>query len=802
MSEDLISEFQEKGNKLTPMMQQYLDIKSRYQDTLLFYRLGDFYELFFDDAKKASRLLDLTLTRRGNVSGDPIPMCGVPFHAADNYISRLIKLGESVVICEQYGIPGKQKTMERKISRIVTPGTVTDEGIAPENQENLIASIYKGTHYYGYAWLNLSSGVFKTAIARDLSEVGLYLDKTTPAEIIYPENFKELDCINEIQSRKAVPDWNYELKTAYRALCTQFATQSLLGFDIEDLEDAICAAGALLAYVKETQNVSIDHVRAIARDDNSGFVILDKTAQRNLELQQNLRGDKRGSLLGVLDKTCTPMGCRYLRSSLVTPIRNNFEVNSRLDIVEALIATGTYEKIENDLSSIGDIERIAARIGLSSAKPKDFAVLRDSLKLVPNLKDVLNSAGSEALTAYAASIDALPQIENLLTRAIAKVPSTFLRDGGVIADGYSEELDTLRKLMNGSEEILSKIEAREKAASGISTLKVNFNSVHGYYIEVPRSQSDKVPATYIRRQTLKNNERYITPELKELEEKTLNAQEKSLALEKQLFEEIMQALKQELPTLTTLALMLAKLDMLNSFAVTAYENNYHRPVLSRERVLKISQGRHPVIETLSDKPFVANDLDLSDKRMLIITGPNMGGKSTYMRQAALIAIMARIGSFVPADKAEIGDIDRIFTRIGASDDLSSGRSTFMVEMEEAASIVNNATRSSLVLMDEIGRGTSTVEGAALAAAIARYICEEIDCFTFFSTHYAEIARLEEKLPTIKNICFKAQKFNGKIVFLYKADSGSQKYSYALEVGKLAGLPKEIIGYAKANLDNF
>lgn len=779
----------------TPMMRQYLEIKAKYPTTLVLYRLGDFYELFYEDAKKIAKLLDLTLTRRGTNNGVPIPMAGVPFHAVDNYIARLIKMGESCVICEQIGTPGAQKTMIRKVSKIITPGTVTDDGIAPDKQDNIIACIYKSKHLYGFSYLSLGSGLFKTSVCKTLNDLKLYLEKVGPIEIVYEENFKEIDVFEDINSRKALPSWNFDLQTCYKLLCSQFATNSLIGFDIEDLSEGIIAAGALLAYVKLTQNVSIEHIKSIRRDDNSAFVLLDKCAQRNLELLQNLKGEKYGSLLSVLDLASTPMGQRLVRRMIVEPLRNNNAINERLDIVEALLKADK-ESFKYLLDSIGDIQRIVARIGLSSSKPKDLAVLRDSLKLIPQLKDGLVKSNQQALISLNDKIDALPSIVELLTNSIKDVPSTFLRDGDVIASGFNKELDELRELMNGSQALLEKIEADEREKTGISTLKVNFNSVHGFYIEVSKAQSDNVPATYIRRQTLKNNERYITPELKELEEKALSAKERSLALETQLFNELIAKLQEQLLSLSNLASNLALFDVLTGFATIAQKYNYVRPTLVHDHQIKIVEGRHPVIETLTDKPFVSNSIDLNDKHMLIITGPNMGGKSTFMRQTALIAIMARIGSFVPAKEALIGNIDRIFTRIGASDDLSSGRSTFMVEMEEASSIINNATVNSFVLMDEIGRGTSTYEGSALALSIAEHMCSKVNCFTLFSTHYPEIAKLSEKYKNVENICFKATEFDGQIVFMYKATTGAQNYSYAIEVGKLAGLPQEVINKAK------
>lgn len=784
----------------TPMMRQYLELKEQYPDTLVFYRLGDFYEMFYEDAVKASRLLNLTLTRRGTNNGQPIPLAGVPFHAADNYISRLIKMGESVVVCEQIEekTSGKTKNFSRKISRIVTPGTATDDGIAPDRVDNLIACVCEGKSYYGLAYLSLGSGRFKTAVAGSPRELSLYLDKIAPAEIVFPEDFKHQEIFASIKSRKALPGWNFELQSCYRLLCQQFQTQTLFGFDIENIEDGICAAGALLSYVKSTQNCNLEHIRSIGRDDNDSQIILDSTAQRNLELTENLRGEYFGSLLSVIDKTATAMGSRRLRRMILEPLRDDAAVNARLDVVEALLRVQRADLFEL-LDGIGDLERITARIGLSSARPKDLMVLREALKAVPAIRDFLRSTGEEKLMALEGEIKPLPEVCDLLSRALMSVPATFIRDGGVFADGYSEELDSLRALMNGSADVLAAMELREREATGISTLKVNYNSVSGYYIEVSRAQASKVPEHYHRKQTLKNNERYTTAELRELEDRTLTAQERALALEKELYDELIVKLQEVLPELSALAHTLSGLDALLSFAAAADSYHYVRPKLSNEGVIRIEEARHPVIETISGKPFVANDVDLEQKRMIVITGPNMGGKSTYMRSVALICVMARAGCFVPAKSALVGDVDRIFTRIGASDDLVSGRSTFMVEMEEASSILNNATPKSLVIMDEIGRGTSAVEGAALALSIATFLTRRARSLTLFSTHYAEVTGLSEKYPEVAELCFKAEEHGGKIVFLYHAYPGSSKYSYAVEVGKLAGLPLEVINNARLQI---
>ena len=782
----------------TPMMRQYLEIKAKYPETLVFYRLGDFYELFFDDAKEAAALLDLTLTRRGNQGGQPIPMAGVPYHAVDSYLAKLIKLGRSAVICEQIGDPKTARGMlERKVSKILTPGTVTDEGIAPDSRDNTAACIFAGRSCYGFACLSLSSGDFKAAAVGRPEALKLLLEKHAPAEIICPEGFAEPELLADYACVKEVPAWYFDLKTCYQNLCQQFATHSLFAFDLENIEDAVCAAGALLSYVKNTQQQTLAHIRRIVREEPSSAVILDKTAQRNLELLTNLRGEKHGSLISILDQTRSPMGARLLSSLLVEPLRSNAQVNERLDLVESLLHLPQEEELADLISSCGDTERAAARTALNTARPKDLTVLRASMDALPDICSILKDSNSPALQQYAAKLPELTELAQLLHAAIAEVPSSFLRDGGVIAPGYNSHLDTLRDLMTGADRTLEQIAERERERTGIQTLRVAFNQVHGYYIEVSRGQADAVPADYQRRQTLKNCERFITPELKKLEEETLNAKAEALDLEKELYQDVLNRLNARIDELTACARALALLDVLRSFAKIAEERGYVRPQLADTSVISIQGGRHPVIETLSSQPFIANDVSFKDKRILVISGPNMGGKSTFMRQTALIAIMARIGSFVPAQSAEIGQIDRIFTRIGASDDLVSGRSTFMVEMEETASILNQATSQSLVLMDEVGRGTSTLEGAAIAQAVTQYLCTHIQALTLFSTHYAEVTALEQAYPEImQNICFKAAETHGKIVFLYQAEPGAQSYSYGVEVGRLAGLPSEVIKCAK------
>ncbi len=784
----------------TPMMKQYLEIKEQYKDTLLFFRLGDFYELFYDDAKKVASLLDLTLTKKG-ATNPPIPMAGIPFHTLENYLSRLIKLGESAVICEQCADPNNKKGMMiRKVSRIVTPGTVTDEGIAPDSLDNCIACVYKSKKLYGFSVLSLNSGKFKTARSKDKDGIKLYIDKYSPSEILYEESFKDLDILSDVPCKKALPSWSFEIDTCYKTLCNQFNTSSLFSYDIDAQEECIIASGALLAYVLNTQNVKLNHVTKIQRDEFLSTIIIDKCAQRNLELLSNLKGENKGSLYSIFEKTSTIMGSRLLKQWIVSPLKDNDELNFRYDVIDAFNDDFDKETLSLLLKAIGDIERIVARIALFSSKPKDLSTLRDSLSLVPKIKKLLQSSNKESLNKLNDKIENLDEIKDLLEKTILDNPSNFLRDGNVIADNYNKELDELRDLMNGSLSTLMEIEKREKERTNINTLKVNYNQVHGYYIEVSKLNVDKVPSDYIRRQTLKNTERYITNELKELEEKTLNAKTLALDIEKEIFESILLTLQKNIEALSNLANIIAYLDILLCFANTAENNNYVRPFLIYDENIEINEGRHPVVESLSSKSFVANSISFKDKRVFIISGPNMGGKSTFMRQIALITIMARIGSFVPCQSASIGILDRIFTRIGASDDLTTNRSTFMIEMEEAANILNNATEKSLIIMDEVGRGTSNKEGSSIAKAIATYLCKKIKALTLFSTHYSELNSLENEFPIALNICFKAKEINGKIAFLYHANKGSQPYSYGIEVGNLAGLPNEVINLAKHELN--
>lgn len=822
-------------DNVTPMMRHYLEVKKEYPGYLMLYRLGDFFELFYEDAKVASEVLDLTLTRRGNNNGDPIPMAGVPYHAAENYISRLLKAGHSVAVCDQVGEKLQGKAMERKVTRLITPGTVIEDNMLPERQDNLIVAVSQDRKSYGFATLNLTSGYFTTTEVATAPELRMLIEKVDPAELIYPEGFSEQDLLALCTCTKARPHWSFDYQHCFTILCNQFKTKSLLSYGIEDLPCAICAAGALLDYVRSTQNVNLEHITRVQLYKSASEVIIDKCAQRNLELVSNLSGESYGSLLSILDETQTPMGSRHLRNMLINPLRNNDEINQRLDLIEAFLSFPHLEELSDLFAAIGDIERIVARIGLKAAKPRDLAKLRDSLDLIPNIKyltqaDFQSSTQAPAVNASTSAptsdngvagentqvalpefggmlstqqtqqillkfVDSLPnvaEITELLKRGIKEFPSLLLRDGGVIADGFDAQLDSLRDLQNGAESTLRAIEERERTRTGISSLKVSFNNVHGYYIEISKAAAQNAPVDYIRRQTLKNYERFITPELKELEERTLISQARSLQLEKDLFDQIQNELIKRLNDLTTTAQKLALMDTAIALSKVAQRMHYVRPKLACDSYLKIVGGRHPVVEALSSVPFISNDIELSNlDSMVVISGPNMGGKSTFMRQTALIAIMARMGSFVPAKEAIIGDIDRIFTRIGASDDLASGRSTFMVEMEETATIINNATEKSLVIMDEVGRGTSGLEGAAIAEAIVQHLAKNLPAKTMFATHYTEVTNLVENYPNARNICFSAKQYQGRIVFLYHAQPGRQSRSFGIEVAQLAGIPKSI-----------
>ena len=801
MSSDLYSEH--TINQQTPMMQQYLRIKAQHQEILLFYRMGDFYELFFDDAIRAAQLLDISQTYRGKAGGNPIPMAGVPYHAVENYLARLVQLGESVAICEQVGDPATSKgPVERKVVRIVTPGTVTDEALLQERQDNLLAAVYQHPKNLGYgvAYLDINSGRFNIVELQTDEALNSTLQRLQPAELLYPESFQNLLVLESIKGSRRRPDWEFDLDTAKHLLCQQFATRDLVGFGVDNANMGLIAAGCVMQYVKDTQRTALPHIRAITLEKNEHAVILDAATRKNLELTLNLSGGVENTLAQILDKSSTAMGSRLLKRRIHTPVRERKELNARLNAIASLIEQQLCMEVYDALKHIGDIERVVARLALFTARPRDLTRLRSALQALPPLHDILQDATDARLQSIISLSPALPKLQDLLERAVIDNPPVLIRDGGVIAQGYNAELDELRALSAGATDVLEKLEERERERTGISTLKIGYNRVHGFYIEISRANSHLVPAEYIRRQTLKNNERYIIPELKEHEDKVLGSQSKALALEKRLYEELFELIAPYIEQLQVMAAALADLDVLNTLAERAQTLDYCKPTLTEGTEIDLVDGRHPVVEQVSKEPFIANPVKLNDERkMLIITGPNMGGKSTYMRQTALIVLMAHIGSYVPASAATIGIVDRIFTRIGASDDLASGRSTFMVEMTETATILNNATAQSLVLMDEIGRGTSTYDGLSLAYATADYLASKIAAKTLFATHYFELTELAEQQAGLVNVHLDAVEHNDTIAFKHTVMEGAASKSFGLQVASLAGVPKAVIKLAKQKL---
>jgi DNA mismatch repair protein MutS len=785
----------------TPLMQQYLRIKAEHPDQLLFFRMGDFYELFYEDARKAAQLLDITLTARGESAGERIPMAGVPYHAVDGYLARLIKLGESVAICEQIGDPAASKgPVERKVVRVVSPGTVTEEALLEDRKENLLVAISQLGELYGVAALDLAGGRFTVQQVGNMERLAGELERLNPCELLISEAWSPPPIIAARRGITRRPPWHFEPESARHRLLRQFKTHDLTGFGCENLPAAIGAAGCLLQYVQDTQKSAVPHIRGLRTETGEESIVLDAASRRNLELDFHPSGQVDLTLFGVLDRTSTAMGGRLLRRWLHNPLRDQGILRQRYEAIEALLQDRSYASVRDVLASIGDIERIAARIALKSARPRDLVVLRVSLGMLPELLNRLEDLESNLLTDIRKQIREQPEIYQLLDRAIVENPPMLIRDGGVIAEGYHRELDELRNLSQHTERFLVELERRERQRTGLSNLKVGYNRVQGFYLELSRAQADKVPADYIRRQTLKGAERYITPELKAFEDKVLSARERSLAFEKALYDELLDILGTHVNALQDCASGLSELDVLTNLAERAASLNLTMPVLARESGIRITGGRHPVVETVADMPFVPNDLELNaDRRMLIITGPNMGGKSTYMRQTALIVLMAHIGSYVPAESALIGPIDRIFTRIGASDDLASGRSTFMVEMTETANILHNATSSSLVLMDEIGRGTSTFDGLALAWATADHLARKIRAFTLFATHYFELITLPDECPGVQNVHLDAVEHGDKVVFLHAVKDGPANQSYGLQVAALAGVPRAVIDNARKKL---
>ena len=785
----------------TPMMQQYLRIKAEHPNDIVFYRMGDFYELFFDDAKQASQLLDITLTARGKTNGNPIPMCGVPYHAAESYLAKLVKQGISVAICEQVGDPETSKgPVERQVMRVLTPGTITDEALLDDRSDSLLAAIHQQDNQLGLATLDMSSGRFQLLQLDSAEQLHSELQRLNPAEILINEDLFMEEILAAHSGVRRRPPWEFDSDSALRLLNQQFGTKDLSGFGCDHLPVGISAAGCLLQYAKDTQRNNLPHIRSISAENTEDSVALDAASRRNLELDTNLSGSQENTLFDVLDKTATSMASRLLRRWLNRPLQDMAVLQARQDTIAALQANYLYQTLHDYLKQVGDMERILTRVALRSARPRDLTRLLDSLAVLPQINACLSSAEGDHLKHLVQAAKPLPHLVELLSNAIKENPPVVIRDGGVIADGYDTELDELRALNTNAGEFLLAMEEREKANTGISTLKVGYNRVHGYYIEISRAQSDQAPVEYIRRQTLKNAERFITPELKEFEDKALSAKSRSLSREKYLYEQLLETLNQDLAALQNCAAAVAELDVLATLAERAHNLGFCKPQLQLQSGIHIAGGRHPVVEQVSTDPFVANDLVMNDERkMLIITGPNMGGKSTYMRQAALIVLLAQIGSFVPASEAKIGLVDRIFTRIGSSDDLAGGRSTFMVEMTETANILHNASDRSLVLMDEVGRGTSTFDGLSLAWACAYYLAEQVNAFTLFATHYFELTALPSKVASTVNVHLDATEHNDSIIFLHSVQDGPASQSYGIQVAKLAGIPTDVINLARQEL---
>ncbi|MCC6071424.1 DNA mismatch repair protein MutS [Massilia sp. GCM10020059] len=796
----------------TPMMQQYLRIKADYPTMLVFYRMGDFYELFHEDAEKAARVLGITLTARGASNGNPIKMCGVPFHSLDGYLAKLVKLGESCAICEQIGDPATSKgPVERKVMRVVTPGTLTDSDLLPEKSERPLLAVcmisQRKVVTTGLAWMSLASGAVKLMeFSGDARTVGARLqqelERIAPAEILCADG-AELSPEHEIAHTQRVPDWHFDVVGGHKALLDQLAVATLTGFGADGLGAAFGAAGALLRYAQSTQGRGLQHVRSLSTETETEFIGLDAATRRNLELTETIRGQESPTLFSLLDHCRTAMGSRMLRHWLHHARRDQHVARSRHAAIGALAETDASGALSQTLAQVPDIERITTRIALLTARPRDLASLRDGLKQLPALRHAMQrsfAAGEESLLATIHSAIATPEAcLDLLQRAVAEEPAAMVRDGGVFARGFDAELDELRGLSENAGQFLVDLETRERARTGIANLRVEYNKVHGFYIEVTHGQTDKVPEDYRRRQTLKNAERYITPELKVFEDKALSAQDKALVREKLLYDQLLADLAPHIGVLQTISQGLAQLDTLTALAVHALQHNWVVPVLVSEPCLDICEGRHPVVENQIER-FIANDCQLKDeRRLLLITGPNMGGKSTFMRQVALITLLAYIGSYVPATSATIGPIDRIFTRIGATDDLAGGRSTFMVEMTESAAILNGATEHSLVLMDEVGRGTSTFDGLALAWAIARHLIETSRSFTLFATHYFELTQLPDTHPTAANVHLSAVEHKDSIVFLHAVQAGPASQSYGLQVAQLAGVPQPVIKAARKHL---
>ena len=783
----------------TPMMQQYLRIKAEYPDMLLFYRMGDFYELFHDDAERAAELLDITLTTRGASAGEPIRMAGVPYHAAEQYLARLVRQGESVAICEQIGDPKQAKgPVERKVVRIVTPGTLTDDALLEDKRDAVLLALAPGRTDIALAWLTLASGDFRAALVAP-DRLAAELARLAPAEALLPEDWSHPALAGLEVALTRRPAWQFDAQRGRRLLTEHFATRDLTAFGIEDRPEVQAAAGLLLDYARHTQQAALAHVTGLSLVREREYVGLDAAARRTLELTETLRGEAAPTLFSEIDRAVTGMGSRLLRHWLHHPLRDRAILRGRLSAIGGFLdEPRCREAVRGLFRGMADLERITARVALRSARPRDLSGLRDGLNRLPALCERLIAAG-EPLADMTARLSAPEGVAEHLARALLPEPAVWLRDGGVINDGFDAELDELRALQSNCGDFLLQMEARERERTGIANLRVEYNKVSGFYIEVTRAQAERVPADYHRRQTLKNAERYVTPELKAFEDRYLSAAERALARERQLFEALLDFLAPHIPRLKALAAAVAELDVLAGQAELAAGRQYVAPEFSDDWGIRIRAGRHPVVETRVEA-FIPNDVALTPgRRMLVITGPNMGGKSTYMRQTALIVLMACCGLYVPAEQAVIGPVDQIFTRIGSSDDLAGGRSTFMVEMTETAGILNHASEHSLVLLDEIGRGTSTFDGISIAWATARHLAEKTRCPTLFATHYFELTQLAQEYRTIANVHLDAVEAAGNLTFLHAVQEGPASQSYGLQVARLAGVPAAVVNAARRKL---
>ena len=785
----------------TPLMRQYMEVKKDYPDMLLLFRMGDFYEMFYADAERAANLLNITLTRRGSAGGQAIPMAGVPVHAVEQYLARLIKLGESAAICEQIGEPDGKGLMRRQVTRVVTPGTLVESAILPDQQSCILFAAAADSEQHGYAWLDLTAAKFCVGESQSLKALADVIARVRPAELLLPESMPPPVVDGAL---RFLPDWRFAVPDCERRLITHFGVNDLSGFGLSGRPLAVAAAGALLRYAQDATRQSLTEVTELTREETTDFIGMTASTRRSLELTKTLANEQSPTLLSVVNRCLTAMGYRLLAATLHQPPRQRDEIGARHDAVAALLASGDTAATQQALSPIADIQRITAGITLFSARPRDLVGLRTSLDALPALAAILSrsAAAADKLATLAKNLSPPPEACDLLHAAIAAEPPATTRDGGIIADGYSGELDELRRLQSGTRDDLEDMAIAARNESGITGLRVEYNKVHGFFIEIPKSQAARAPASWQRRQTLKHAERFITPALKQHEDKVLSANERARSLEKRLYDDVLITLKPHAPALQALAQTVAEADLIACFAAVAAAKGWIQPTMTTEPVLHLSDGRHPVVEGQTSH-FVGNDLQLDkESRLLIITGPNMGGKSTYLRQAALIVILAYSGSFVPATRAVIGSISRIFTRIGAADDLAGGRSTFMVEMIEAAEIAHNADAHSLVLLDEIGRGTSTYDGLSLAWSLAERLLHHNHALTLFATHYFEMTRLADEQAGAANYHLSAKEHDDEIVFLHKVEAGAANRSYGLQVARLAGVPRSVTARAEALLSDF